>query len=43
MKEVILYLVKMEYLEVMAKIIYNYWFLQFEFPNEEGKPYKSSD
>ena len=29
-------------LEVMAKIIYDYWFLQFEFPNEEGKPYKSS-
>ena len=29
-------------LEEMAKIIYDYWFLQFEFPNEEGKPYKSS-
>lgn len=29
-------------LENMAKTIYNYWFLQFEFPNEEGKPYKSS-
>lgn len=29
-------------LESMAKTIYNYWFLQFEFPNEEGKPYKSS-
>lgn len=28
--------------EAMAKIIYDYWFLQFEFPNEEGKPYKSS-
>ena len=26
----------------MAKTIYDYWFLQFEFPNEEGKPYKSS-
>lgn len=24
------------------KTIYDYWFLQFEFPNEEGKPYKSS-
>ena len=22
--------------------IYDYWFMQFEFPNEEGKPYKSS-
>lgn len=29
-------------LECMAKTIYDYWFLQFEFPNEDGKPYKSS-
>ena len=29
-------------LESMAKTIYEYWFLQFEFPNEDGKPYKSS-
>lgn len=29
-------------LEEMAKTIYDYWFLQYEFPNEEGKPYKSS-
>lgn len=29
-------------LESIAKIIYDYWFLQFEFPNEDGKPYKSS-
>lgn len=29
-------------LEKMAKTIYDYWFLQFEFPNEEGRPYKSS-
>lgn len=29
-------------LESMAKTIYDYWFLQFEFPNKEGKPYKSS-
>ena len=29
-------------LEAMAKTIYDYWFLQYEFPNEEGKPYKSS-
>ena len=26
----------------MAQAIYTRWFLQFEFPNEEGKPYKSS-
>lgn len=29
-------------LENVTKTIYDYWFLQFEFPNEEGKPYKSS-
>lgn len=29
-------------LESMAKILYEYWFLQFDFPNENGKPYKSS-
>ncbi len=29
-------------LESMAKTIYGYWFLQYEFPNEDGKPYKSS-
>lgn len=29
-------------LESMVKTIYDYWFLQFEFPNEEEKPYKSS-
>lgn len=29
-------------LERLAKIIYDYWFVQFEFPDEEGKPYKSS-
>lgn len=29
-------------LEAMTKTLYDYWFLQFEFPNEEGKPYKSS-
>ena len=26
----------------MAKQLYDYWFIQFDFPNEEGKPYKSS-
>lgn len=29
-------------LESMAKTIYDYWFLQFDFPDENGKPYKSS-
>lgn len=29
-------------LEAMAKQLYEYWFVQFDFPNEEGKPYKSS-
>ena len=29
-------------LEAMAKQLYDYWFVLFDFPNEEGKPYKSS-
>lgn len=29
-------------LEAMAKTIYDYWFVQFDFPNAEGKPYRSS-
>ncbi len=29
-------------LEAMAKDIYDYWFVQFDFPDENGKPYKSS-
>jgi type I restriction enzyme, S subunit len=29
-------------LEQVAKILYDYWFVQFDFPNAKGKPYKSS-
>ena len=29
-------------LVAMAKQLYDYWFVQFDFPNEEEKPYKSS-
>ena len=29
-------------LEALAKQLYDYWFVQFDFPNEEGKPYKTS-
>lgn len=29
-------------LEAMAKQLYEYWFIQFDFPNKDGKPYKSS-
>ena len=29
-------------LEEMAKLLYDYWFVQFDFPDENGKPYKSS-
>jgi type I restriction enzyme S subunit len=29
-------------LESIAKTLYDYWFVQFDFPNSEGKPYKSS-
>ncbi len=29
-------------LEAMAKTLYDYWFVQFDFPDAKGKPYKSS-
>lgn len=29
-------------LEAMAKTIYDYWFVQFDFPDNNGKPYKNS-
>ena len=29
-------------LEQMAKTLYDYWFVQFDFPDDNGKPYKSS-
>ncbi len=29
-------------LEQQAKLLYNYWFTQFDFPDENGKPYRSS-
>ena len=29
-------------LEAMAKTLYDYWFVQFDFPDENGKPYKMS-
>ena len=29
-------------LEAMAKTLYDYWFVQFDFPDEHGKPYKTS-
>ena len=29
-------------LVAMAKQLYDYWFVQFDFPNQDGKPYKSS-
>ena len=31
-----------DYLEAMARQLYDYWFVQFDFPDENGKPYKSS-
>lgn len=31
-----------EELEAMAKTIYDYWFVQFDFPDKNGKPYKTS-
>lgn len=29
-------------LESMAKALYDYWFVQFDFPDENGKPYRTS-
>ena len=31
-----------DYLEEMAKALYDYWFVQLDFPDKNGKPYKSS-
>lgn len=31
-----------DYLEAMSQQLYNYWFVQFDFPDEHGRPYKSS-
>ena len=33
---------KIAELEALAKTIYDYWFVQFNFPDKNGKPYKSS-
>ena len=38
----IIYMMLNHYLEAMAKQVYDYWFVQFDFPDENGKPYKSS-
>lgn len=29
-------------LEAIAKTLYDYWFVQFDFPDESGKPYRTS-
>lgn len=29
-------------LEAMSKSVYDYWFVQFDFPDENGQPYKTS-
>ena len=31
-----------DYLQHMAKTLYDYWFVQFDFPDENGKPYRTS-
>ena len=41
LSRVIFYIIN-DYLEEMAKTIYDYWFVQFDFPDENGNPYKSS-
>lgn len=32
-----------EELESMIKMLFNYWFVQFDFPDEQGRPYKESE
>ena len=39
---IVLHLVINDNLAELAKIIYDYWFMQFDFPDENGKPYKTS-
>lgn len=34
--------VRIEKLEEIARLIYDYWFTQFDFPDENGNPYRSS-
>ncbi|HGA1385714.1 TPA: restriction endonuclease subunit S [Streptococcus suis] len=41
-KKILIYNQINEELEAMAKTLYDYWFVQFDFPDENGKPYKSS-
>lgn len=33
---------KIEVLSSLIQILYNYWFLQFDFPDESGRPYRAS-
>lgn len=33
---------KVQALEDTVRLLYNYWFLQFDFPAQDGRPYKSS-
>lgn len=33
---------KITELEALAKTVYDYWFVQFDFPDANGRPYKSS-
>ena len=33
---------KVEKLDNIARTLYDYWFIQYEFPNTEGKPFKSN-
>ena len=38
----IIYVMLNHYLAAMAKQLYDYWFVQFDFPDANGRPYKSS-
>lgn len=32
-----------DYLEQQLQLLYDYWFTQYNFPNEDGQPYKASN
>ena len=34
---------RIRFLQDLSRTIFDYWFVQFEFPNDEGKPYKNSN
>lgn len=42
LSRVIFYIIN-DYLEQQLQLLYDYWFTQYNFPNEDGQPYKASN